>query len=85
MSSGAGRHRVEDTRTAAAKRLLEHIRQALESLTVDVIEFQDALNGPPGALAELTDKVLDREWLVDGMDIRDFMPNPGNPPSDITA
>jgi len=48
-----------------------------------IIRFH--VNGDGGALAELADKVLDREWLVDGMDIRDFMPNPGNPPSDITA
>jgi len=74
-----------DIDATAARRLLEHIRCALESVTVDVIEFQDALNSPPGALAELADKVLDREWLVDGMDIRDFMPNPGNPSGDITA
>lgn len=50
-----------DVDGAAAKRLLEHIRGTLECLTADVINFQNALDGPPGMLAELADKVLDRE------------------------
>lgn len=47
-----------DADLAAAKRFLWHIRETLECLTRDVINFRDALDGPPGTLAEL---VLDTE------------------------
>ncbi len=63
-----------DIDVAAAKHLLGHMRGTLECLTADMINFQNALDGPPGMLAAFADEVLDREWRVDGMDIRDFMP-----------
>jgi hypothetical protein len=51
-----------DADLAAARRLLEHMRGTLECLAADVIDFQNALDGPPGVLTELADKVLERDW-----------------------
>jgi hypothetical protein len=50
-----------DADLAAAKLLLEHMRGTLECLTADMIDFRSALDGPPGLLAALADKVLERD------------------------
>jgi hypothetical protein len=59
----------------------------LQTLDADLCRFHAAVDGPPGAVAELADEICDRDWYVDGVDIRDFMPERGsisNAPTDGT-
>ena len=46
--------------TAAAKTVLEILRGELEVLTAHIIDLHNALDGPPGAAADLARKLRDR-------------------------
>jgi hypothetical protein len=61
---------------AAVKRLLLDFRARLQALDSDLCRFYAAVDGPPGAVAELADEICDRDWYVDGVDIRDLLPVP---------
>jgi len=50
-----------DNDLAAVKRLLFDFRQRIQSVDADLCALYVALDGGPGALSELADRVLDRE------------------------
>jgi hypothetical protein len=72
---------------AAVRRLLLDFKGRLQTLDCDLYQLYAALDGPPGALAQLADEICDREWYVDGIDIRDLLPASGAPvrPAGVTV
>jgi hypothetical protein len=81
-SHGATQTNDGSTDLAAAKHLLSDFRNRLQMLDCDLSNLYAALDGPPGAVATLAEEVSDRDWFVDGTDIRDLLPGgclPGQP------
>jgi hypothetical protein len=92
MTNAAGPYDAAQTNggngdLAAVKRLLLDFKGRLQTLDCDLYTLYAALDGPPGAVAQLADEICDREWYVDGIDIRDLLPASAPPaqPAGVTV